>query len=48
MPTDEKLVELITPLIPPPIKPKDGVDGLDADEEAIVKKVLKKVPKAKD
>jgi len=47
MPTDGKLVELITPLIPPPIKPKDGVDGLDADEDVIVAKVLKKIPKPK-
>lgn len=44
MPSDDKLVELITPLIPPP---RDGIDWQDADEDIIVEKVLKKIPKPK-
>lgn len=42
-PTDEYLLELITPLIPEAIKGEDGLPGKNADEKVIVDKVLAKV-----
>ncbi len=57
MPSDEHLVKLITPLIPKPLEPRDGIDGndgidgrdgIDADEDAVAEIVLKKLPKAKE
>jgi hypothetical protein len=41
-PSEEKLVSLIKPLIP---KVRNGQDGKDADEEKILKKLLKEIPK---
>lgn len=42
-PTDEYLLELITPLLPEAINGVDGLPGKDADEKIIVDKVLAKV-----
>jgi hypothetical protein len=50
-PTVGKLLSLIEPLIPAPIKGedwKDWTNWLDADEDRIVKTVMKKMPKPKD
>jgi len=44
-PTPEEITELIKPLIPAPITPKDGKD---ADEKKIIKEVLAKIPTPKN
>lgn len=51
VPTKNEVVELLLPHIPDPIvgpPGKDGVDGKDADEEAIKASVLASIPAPKD